>query len=991
MIYKINKENYKTFSTFEENRLKPRTYFIPFSEIDELAITSPMNERYYSDKINLLSGQWDFAYFDKVSALPAELDSGIQAWDTVTVPSTWQRTGYEHPVYINIPYPFPAKPPHFPTDCPVGVYRKTFAPKAASRHILTFLGVAGALEVYVNGQWIGYGEGSHNSQEFDITAAVHTEKGAENELLVVVFKWSNGTYLECQDMFRENGIFRDVYITAVGEYDFMDIKITPKKTGFGWELQTATLFYNKDNEFAAIASLYDGERLIAEEYIEDNYAELTNLQVQEWSAEIPALYELYLTILKDNKVVSVARSLVGFKTVTIDGEVFKINNKAVKLLGVNHHDTHPTKGYAVSIEDLEQDIKLLKEYNCNAVRTAHYPPDPAFLQMCDMYGLYVIDEADIECHGVLSKRRGAISNNSAWEGHFIDRAKRMVIRDYNRPCVVMWSLGNEAGGWRNQDACAKMIKKISPLPVHYENVYGPVRYRYDVTSRMYTHPKVVERIGQGKAGKRYAGAPFFLCEYGHAMGVGPGSLKEYTAAFFKYPNLAGGCIWEMVDHAVQGWSPKYKYTYGGDHGEQIHDSNFCVDGLFFPDRVPHTGALAVKEAYCPIKAQLLAPDVFVFKNVRSFLSTLDIRISWQLLKEGRQVDDGTFIIDIAPGSSIAKNITYKDMDKGAEYVLRFTYSSLDSSAVMGHDEFLVNSRPLQYTVKEGTYKRSIEGSNCTIEFEGGSLVFDKAKGSLAGYKIGDTQLLNTKEPLMPILVRANIDNDRNLKKIWQYLGLYSAKYKVKKVTEQLAPEKAVYKVTGTLKGKGLARFKVCYIYEFNADGSIKLTCSLSSPIVKGIGLPRFGSCLKLAREFEEVEYYGAGEAENLPDFKSHAHLGIYSAKISELAQPYIKPQESGTHTDMRWVNITNDKGIGITIHADENPFIFNASHYTIDNIISAAHPEDLEEANASHIYIDGFLSGAGSNSCGPQPMDQYKVKLGKQPLKYSFYIVPKVK
>jgi len=508
---------------------------------------------------------------------------------------------------------------------------------------------------------------------------------------------------------------------------------------------------------------------------------------------------------------------------------------------------------------------------------------------------------------------------------------------------------------------------------------------------MYTHPKVVERIGQGKAGRQYKGAPFFLCEYGHAMGVGPGSLKEYTDAFFKYPNLAGGCIWEMVDHAVQGYSPKYKYTYGGDHGEAVHDGNFCVDGLFFPDRTPHTGALAVRQAYRPIRAGLLAPDVFAFKNVRSFTSTLDIRISWQLLKEGTPVDDGTFILDIEPNSSLVKNITYKDMDKDAEYVLRFTYSALASGAIVGHDEFVVNAKAPLYNIKQAVHKRSIADNLCTIEFDGGAIVFDKAEGNLSSYKIGDTELLHSTQALVPILVRANLDNDRNLKKRWERLGLYNAKYKVKKVIERLAPEKAIYQVVGTLKGKGLARFAITYTYEFNADGSIKLTSLLASRCAKGIALPRFGSCLSLAKGFDNLEYYGAGQAENLPDFREQAQLGIYKSKIRDLAQPYLKPQESGTHTDMRWLSITNNKKQGIAIYAAETPFIFNASHYTIDEIITAAHPEDLPEGNASYIYIDGFLSGAGSNSCGPQPMEQYKIKIGKQPLEYSFYIVPKIK
>jgi beta-galactosidase len=983
MKYRINKENYKTFSVFEENRMSPRTYFIPFSQKSELAITSPQSERYYSDKVTLLSGEWDFIYYDKVSGIADEFDSDEVGWQSVSVPSVWQRTGFESPVYLNHSYPFPSKPPRFPYDCPAGIYRKRFSVQGYSRHILTFLGAAGGLEVYVNGKRVGYGEGSHNTQEFDITPFVQS---GENELVAVLFKWSNGTYLECQDMFRENGIFRDVYITSLAEYDFWDIKLTPKKSGFGWELQIAAMLNNKDDDFQATAYLYDNDRLVAQAELRDNYAELTDLEVQEWSAEIPYLYELYLEIAHNGETLSVVRSFVGFKEVSIDGEVFKINGRAVKLLGVNRHDTHPQKGYAISVEDIERDILLLKQFNCNAVRTSHYPPDPVYLQLCDIYGLYVIDEADIECHGAIRKgRRGRISNRPEWEGHFLDRVKRMVIRDYNRACVVMWSLGNESGGRRNQDTCARWIKKVSPLPVHYENVYGPVRFGYDVTSRMYTHPETLEKIGQGKANIFYGKGkkPFFLCEYAHAMGVGPGSLKEYTDAFLKYDNLMGGCVWEMIDHAVEGYSDKYRYTYGGDHGEAAHDGNFCVDGLFFPDRTPHTGAYAMLEAYRPIRAQMLAPDVFTFKNIRSFKSAEDIRINWLLLKNGEEADGSSFIADIAPGDTIVKNITYKDMDKDAEYVLRFTYTNLEKTLTLGNDEFIVQAADLRHIPGEGECKRSIEDGKCIIECENSSIVFDKKEGRLAGIKVAGQEVLAN--AVAPNIARADLDNDGKIKKRWKKQGLYERKLKVRKVTETLEAGRAVYQVSAAYGGK--TKFRLNTVYELFADGSIKITNSIKS-MFKKINLPRFGNMLRLNRSYENIEYYGRGEKENLPDFKLQAQLGRYSAKIADFAQNYIKPQESGIHTDMRLVSLTNKKGEGIAIKACCAPFIFNASLYDTDSIISAAHPEDLRPADAALIYIDGFMRGTGSNSCGPKPMEMYTVKAGRAPLTYSYIICP---
>ncbi|MGN0499574.1 MAG: glycoside hydrolase family 2 TIM barrel-domain containing protein, partial [Ruminococcus sp.] len=382
MKYSVNRDIHSDFNVIEENKLPARAYFIPFSSDEQLSKTDYKSERYNSDRIVMLSGEWDFKYYEKLSNIPSVLDTDSIMFDRLNVPSTWQRNGYDQIAYINTRYPFPKKPPHIPNDVAVGIYRKNVELKKYSRQIISFLGVAGALALYINGEYVGYSEGSHNTAEFDITEFVNE---GNNEIVAVNYKWCNGTYLECQDMFRENGIFRDVYIINQDERHIDDFLFRTSKNADG----TYDLKIKIDGNFDDVDISCD---LFT---TKESNTIIKNLKVNEWTAETPNLYEVTIKI----KDVEVIRTYIGFKDVKINGEVFLFNDKPIKMLGVNHHDTHMTKGYAVSLDDLELDIKLMKEYNCNAVRTSHYPPDPVFLTMCDMYGLYVVDEADIETHG----------------------------------------------------------------------------------------------------------------------------------------------------------------------------------------------------------------------------------------------------------------------------------------------------------------------------------------------------------------------------------------------------------------------------------------------------------------------------------------------------------------------------------------------------------------------------------------------------------------
>ncbi|MDR2047313.1 MAG: hypothetical protein LBP79_05405 [Clostridiales bacterium] len=677
MTYFLDKTNYKNFGTYERNRLPARSYFIPFSR-RSVAEGSVPSARFRSDRVKMLSGEWQFRYYPKISELPDKIQTDEIVFDNVAIPSDWQRTGYEPPVYINARYPFKLDPPNFPEDCSCGLYRKNFdADDAGASRILTFLGVAAGFDVYINGRHAGYGEGSHNTSEFDISEFV---RRGENELLVTVYKWTNGSYLECQDMFRENGIFRDVYITKLMPsrvYDY-EVKTAGIQGKYDLTLTLTGKFENGANITATIVRRADGS-VIGEKTVQSGGAvtdgkrgqtadtviggknaqasdeiriRMEGLAAAEWSAELPNVYYLEISVTKDGAEREFIRDIIGFKIVEIDGETFRLNDKPIKILGVNRHDADPVAGYVMTPSQLEGDARLMKAHNINAVRTSHYPPDPIFLMYCDIYGLYVIDEADIETHGCYAEvdTPDLISRDKRWEGHYLDRVKRMYMRDKNRVSAVMWSLGNEAGGHANHDAAYAYLKRVCPeIPVHYEGVCRTPRFRYDVTSEMYPDIKRIRKIAEGKAPKKYYGAPYFLCEYCHAMGVGPGGLKEMTELFFSADIYLGGCIWEWADHAVYNPRGKYKYTYGGDHGEEFHDGNFCADGLVYPDRKPHTGLKNVKVNYSPLRVKKTGANTFAFFN-RNFFRTADYaRVLYFIERDGAFVEDGVLEFSTAPG------------------------------------------------------------------------------------------------------------------------------------------------------------------------------------------------------------------------------------------------------------------------------------------------------------------------------------------------------
>ena len=780
MIYDISRKLHSDFSLFEENKLPARSWFIPFSCKEVLEKSNYKNERYLSDRIQMLSGEWDFAYFSKLSDIPEKFSTESVSFDRITVPSTWQRTGYDQIAYINTRYAFPKMPPHIPNDVAVGIYRKNVDIQGDyDRRIISFLGVAGALALYINGKYVGYSEGSHNTAEFDITPYIN--KG-NNEILAVNYKWCNGTYLECQDMFRENGIFRDVFIISQKADRIYDILLRPSKNTDG----SYNLKISIKGSFTENAGITVECKELFGEIQVNNQAVINNLHPDEWTAETPKLYETIITVRNGTQIQEIIRTYIGFRDIRIDGEVFRFNSEAIKLIGVNHHDTHMTKGYAMSLDDLELDVKLMKEYNCNCVRTSHYPPDPVFITMCDFYGLYVVDEADIETHGFYSVpgtyNPGRLSNDLKWAKHYLDRVARMYERDKNHPSITMWSLGNESGGYRCQDVCYDFLKKNNPeVPVHYEGVNRSKRWAYDVVSRMYASPGLMKKILEGKAGKRYKGKPFYQCEYAHAMGNGPGKLEEYMQLFLSSEQFMGGCIWEWADHSVYDENAKYKWTYGGDHNEPIHDGNFCVDGLFYPDRKPSSGALEMKVCYRPVRAKYLGNRSFELWNTRYFADSSDIEISYAISENGFVRESGKIDKILAPQEKKELTFISEILPKSdADVFIDFIYTRKSDGYEIATEQIIINETKPESKI--GKYVQPENGNIITATFKDGEMIFDASLG-LVSYKKNGIELLNTKPfdgmtGFVPHLYRGRLDNDMYTVIFWNLIGLETAETKL---------------------------------------------------------------------------------------------------------------------------------------------------------------------------------------------------------------------
>ena len=998
MKYGINKTNFNDFSVYEINKLEGRAYAIPYSSKKALKKTPFKKERISSDIVKVLSGKWDFKYYKSNKDLPEILDTDAVEFNKVKVPSTWQRTGYEQPAYINCPYAFDNPPPYVPDEQPVGVYRTFFEIDNTNKNfIISFLGVISCLDLYINGKFVGYSEGAHNSAEFDINEYIVEGK---NELVAVVHKWSNATFLECQDMFRENGIFRDVLLYEMPQTYFNDVYYRTKETKKGWNLDVSVSIKGNTENLCVHTEIYYKNKLVAEKCIaaeENCTVSFENLDVKTWNAEIPELYTAFITLYNGEEEIMTERNYIGFKTVKIKKDIFTVNGKKIKIKGVNHHDTHYKNGYVMSFNDMEKDIKLMKSLNVNAVRTSHYPPDAQFIVLCDMYGLYVVDEADIETHGVACEPHNnfdLISHDPSWAPRYLDRVKRMYLRDRSRAGIIMWSLGNEAGGYACQDVCYEYLHDVCPeIPVHYEGVVRGERHSYDVVSEMYTNHANVEKTGKHTRGKKYTPKPFFLCEYAHAMGVGPGGLEEYWDLFYKYDNLMGGCIWEWADHSVYHPGGKIKFTYGGDHGEWRHDGCFCVDGLVYPDRRLHTGAKEMKNVYRPVRAEL-DENKLTFRNTNRFRNTSYLTAVWELVKNGNiLIAADELILDIEPEETKTFELDYKLPDGDCDCHLNVYYFDGDNEVAFEQFE-IKNDFEFDFEC-EGKISVSDSDEKSEVEFKNGKIVFSKENGMIESYVSNGKELINSSpayaKGLIPNIYRAFLDNDTHYREKWIAAGYDDYKCICKDFDLEINDDMAEIEVEYLLKSEKskLPIARVETEYKVYADGVVKVEAELKPVSQKKLAahMPRFGVMLEMPENFRNIEYFGMGPDENLSDLYAQAMVGIYNTTVEEMHEPYIRPQDSGNRTKVRYLAVTDNEGDGLKFAFKEEYFNFNARTFTQKLLQNAKHQEDLHDENTTVINIDGFTRGTGTASCGPDILPQFEVD-GSKGLEFTFYMMP---
>ncbi len=1012
MKYIIDKSNHCDFKIFEDGRLSPRAYGIPHSKKRDAQKADYKTQRYESDMVTVLSGKWDFKYYKKKSKLPNTIDTQKIKFDEIDVPCTWQRTGYEPPVYLNTPYGFDGrvfglewgkgvKPPYLPEDFSCGIYRKFINITDKTKdYILTFLGVSPCIDLYINGVFAGYGEGSHNSFEFDITDFL---KEGINEIVGVVYKWCTGSYLEAQDMFRENGIFRDVLLYAYPKTYISDFSAIPEKKGKKYNLNITASLKNAGKNSLVKAVLCKGKEVVAEGEIHgDKNTALTlkGLEVEEWSAEIPSLYELFITLYEGKTEKMTIRQYVGFKNIEIKGTTFFFNGKKIKLKGVNHHDTHETKGYCESFLDLEKDVSLMKEFNVNCVRTSHYPPDPFFIELCDHYGLYVVDEADIETHGLwnLNCPEDAISHDLKWAGRYTDRVKRMYFRDRTHPSIIMWSLGNESMGYKCHDKCYKMLKDLgTKIPVHYEGVCHSKRYHYDVFSEMYTHQYEMEKIRTRKRGKQYNEVPFFLCEYCHAMGVGPGAMEEYMQLFYSDDIFMGGCIWEWADHTVRHINDgfPYEYTYGGDHGEKLHDGCFCVDGLFYPDRTPHTGAYNMKNCYRPIRATRLSGDKLTLLNTNRFLATTDIEVYWEYQINGITANCGSFIADIQPEKECSYKLPLPKVNYDENTYLNLTYLQGDRE-IATEQLTLSEASVMAPALQQGKVSIASENELLTVKFENGSAVFSEETGEMLSFKANGINVLS-KDPVsnkgfLLNLCRAYTDNDRQNEGEWDKRNLRNPKITLEDFSAEVKGGIASVSEYLTVYGSEDVLFNANILYIFGANGVLDIEVCLApdkDSKEQIYDIPRVGLLFEADKRFSQIEYFGRGEKENFDDFCAHAPVGLYKNAVADEHEPYVRPQDNSNHSHVSYLKLISDKDEEILITSDKK-FNFNVHNYSQEMLFNANHREDIQDQKATFVTLDGYTRGIGTGSCGPKTLDKYLIDASKE-LTFNFIIAPNKK
>lgn len=985
-------------------RLAPRAALVPFANESDALI----GERGLSPFYRLLNGEWAFHYaedgripedFYKLDYLPGE-----ETWQPISVPSNWEMEGYGIPNYTNVNYPIPFDPPHVPDENPTGLYLTHFTltdDDLKGQVTLNFDGVNACYYVYVNGQMCGFSKVTHMPAEFDITPYALS---GENLLAVKVLKWCDGTYLEDQDFWRLSGIYRDVYLLTLPKKHIRDVVCRATlENNYRDGVLNVTAEWAGETQLTA--KLFDGDNLIDEKPFDGkDSVSFTVSNCRAWTAETPALYTLLVS--SDTQV---QRVDIGFKTVEIKDKQLFVNGVSIKLKGVNRHDTHYRLGHVTPMEALLKDITLMKQYNINTVRCSHYPNDPRWLSLCDRYGLYVIDETDLESHGTtrlndfLEKPypydhqdhpRNHFPQDPAWEKAFVDRAERMVGRDRNHASIICWSLGNESGYGANHGAMRKRILEMDDTRfIHYENEPGCIYS--DVESVMY--PSVSELIRQGKRNDPH---PYFMCEYAHAMGLGPGSLKSYWDAIYQYPRLIGGCVWEWVDHGIlaENDDGDVFYAYGGDFGDEPNDSNFCVDALNYPDRTPHTGLKELKKVLEPI-AFTLNGNVLTVRNLYAFKSLDHLNASFVLTRDGEAVQTGR--LDLSRIAAYGKKrITLPfEAPKDGECFLNITVTEAFETlyAPQGHEvahaQLNVLCAPkIKYVPADQMPALQFARHDQITLIEGRdfAIAFDERLGEMDSFEMNDQPLIVT--GLHFNAWRAACDNDVHVRKQWERFGLDKlqarlVRYEVEKTAESLVTVHTAHVHSPYIT---MPVVRTDMTYQVYGDGSVRVK-TVFTPLWENLPpLPRLGLQMALPETLNTALWFGRGPHENYPDMQESALVALYEKDIDELHENYVRPQENGARGDVRALAVVDARGAGLLFAAETvfgGGFSFNLHDYTDEALDEAKHPHEIEPADLSVLSIDYRQHGVGSNICGPEPEEQYKLYL-KAPETFTFVMKP---
>ena len=1005
---------YEDLSVLHENTMPARAYYIPASKrMDNL-----VEHREESDRMQLLNGTWKFQYFNSIYDVQDpffEKDYDTENFDEIQVPSVWQMAGYDTHQYTNIRYPFPFDPPYVPQDIPCGAYAHTFvyhkdenAPKA----FLNFEGVDSCFYVWINGSYVGYSQVSHMTSEFDITDLL---QDGENSIAVLVMKWCDGSYLEDQDKFRMSGIFRDVYILKRPEQAISDYHIKTKIEDMLAKIELDVKFYSPANVKISIEDK-NGAVVAVGSIAEEGTAVLEIANPELWNTENLYLYQLILET--ENEVIV---DHIALRKIEIKDQVIYLNGQKIKFRGVNRHDSDPVTGFTISVEQITTDLTLMKQHNFNAIRSSHYPNAPFFYEMCDKYGFMVIDEADIEAHGPFMLYREEdtdynrfkrwnekIADDPAWEAAIVDRVKLMVERDKNRFCIVMWSMGNESAYGCNFEKALAWTKKFDPDRI---TQYESARYRnydetydysnLDVYSRMYPALSEIQEYLDKDGSK-----PFLLVEYCHSMGNGPGDFEDYFQMIQDNDKMCGGFVWEWCDHAIaHGTAENGKkiYAYGGDHGEEIHDGNFCMDGLVYPDRTVHTGLLEYKNVYRP--ARVVSYDKesgeLVLHNYMDFDDLKDyVKISYELTQDGLVISKGKLAeVSVAPHSEgkISLNINVPENGKcylKLIYQLKKEMPLLEKDHILGFDEIEVSQKDAKCQLAEKWLEKTsadselqVNENDTQIHIKGREFAYtiDRRTALFTEMKFAGREYLN--HPMELNIWRAPTDNDMYIKSEWRkahYDKAYTRAY-----TTEVVQGKHGVKITSHASVVAETVQKILDVtitWKIEAAGKIDADIAVTKDD-EFPDLPRFGVRMFLDKKLSAVRYFGMGPQESYCDKHQAASHGLYRADVGDLHEDYIRPQENGSHYDCEYVELNNSR-YGIVASA-EKAFSFNASYYTQEELEKKTHNYELTESDSVVFCVDYALNGIGSNSCGPVVLDQYR--FNDVLFRFQFTLVPYVK